>query len=101
MRSFLLTDDQDTMIGMRLAGIQGKQVSGKDAILAEIDRLLEDPTIGMIMVTEGIMRQAEDQIMERKMKTAETLIVQIPGADGKMDEDRISRYIRESIGLKF
>lgn len=100
MRSYLITDDKDTMIGMRLAGIGGEMLTDPEAILKKIDALIEDPKIGIIMVTEGVMERAEEAIMQRKMRSNETLIVQVPGADGRMDTDRISRYIRESIGLK-
>ncbi len=99
MRSFLISDNSETLIGMRLAGIGGVILDAPEEIIKEIDALIKDPEIGIIMITGGIMKLAEEEIMQRKLSESETLIVQIPGTHEEMDEDRISRYIKESIGL--
>lgn len=102
MKSFLISDNKETLIGMRLTGISGVILESEEEIIKKIDALIKDDQIGIIMITGGIMRKAEEAIMERKMQASETLIVQIPGTheDGEDDEGRLTRYIRESIGLK-
>ena len=40
MKSFLITDNKDTLVGMQLAGIKGIVVSEKDEILSQIDEVL-------------------------------------------------------------
>lgn len=101
MRSFLISDNSETLIGMRLAGISGVILETEQDIVKKIDELIGDPSVGIIMITGGIMKKAEEAIMERKLAEAETLIVQIPGTAEASDDDRIAKYIRESIGLKF
>lgn len=101
MKSYIISDNSETLVGMRLAGISGVMLSSETEIVEKIDSLIDDPEVGIIMVTAGIMDIAKEAIMERRLSTAETLIVQIPGTETEVDEDRISRYIRESIGLKF
>jgi len=101
MRSFLISDNSETLIGMRLAGITGVILEEETEIIQKIDELIKDPEVGIIMITGGIMMKAQDAIMQRKLREAETLIVQIPGTAEESDDDRIARYIRESIGLKF
>ncbi len=101
MRSFLISDNSETLVGMRLAGVGGILLDDRESIVSKIDELIADPEVGIIMVTGGVMKKAEEEIMERKMRESRTLIVQIPGTHDETDEDRISRYIRESIGLKF
>lgn len=101
MKSYIISDNSETLVGMRLAGISGVMLSTEAEIVEKIDSLIDDPEVGIIMVTAGIMSMAKEAIMERRLSTSETLIVQIPGTEAEVDEDRISRYIRESIGLKF
>ncbi len=101
MKSFLISDNSETLIGMRLAGISGVILETAEEIVGKIDELIDDESIGIIMITGKVMQKAEEAIMERKLKESETLIVQIPGTAESSDEDRMARYIRESIGLKF
>jgi len=101
MRSFLISDNKETLIGMRLAGIGGIILDTENEIIQKIDELIKDSQVGIIMITGGILMRAEEAIMERKLRESETLIVQIPGTAENADDDRIARYIRESIGLKF
>lgn len=101
MKSFVISDNSETLIGMRLAGIGGVILETEDEIIEKIDELIADAEVGIIMITGGILQRAEEAIMERKLRESETLIVQIPGTLEDFDEDRMTRYIRESIGLKF
>ena len=101
MKSFVISDNSDTLIGMRLAGIGGAILETEAEIIEKIDELIADSEVGIIMITGGIMKKAEEAIMERKLRESETLIVQIPGTLEDPEEDRMTRYIRESIGLKF
>lgn len=101
MKSFLISDNKETLIGMRLTGISGVILSSPREIIKKIDDLIADQEVGIIMITGGIMKLAEEEIMQRKLVESETLIIQIPGTTDQTGEDRMARYIRESIGLKF
>lgn len=100
MKSIVFSKDIDTLIGMRLAGIQGEIVKDKEDVLRRLHACVEDPEIGIVMLSKEVMMLAEKDIMELKLETDETLIVQIPEL-GKAMEDRITKYVRESIGVKF
>ena len=47
------------------------------------------------------MNLAREEIMEKKLLSVETLIIEIPSMGEKLEENYITRYIRESIGIKF
>lgn len=82
MKSFLITDNKDTLVGMQLAGIKGIVVSEKDEILSQIDEVLKDKEIGILIVTELIMEKAKSELMELKMKRRYPLIIEIPDRHG-------------------
>ncbi|MGB3365876.1 MAG: V-type ATP synthase subunit F [Acidaminobacteraceae bacterium] len=100
MKSLLISMDQDTVIGMRLAGITGEVISDKEKILDRINKAINDTDIGIILISKEVLAKAEKEIMDLKLKSEETLIIQIPDLGDTM-EDYISRYVRESIGIKF
>lgn len=100
MESYLISDNQDTLIGMQLAGVAGEFLTDSSAILKRIDELIDQDNIGIIILTQGIKRELEEEVMMRKMMLKDTLIVTIPGPNETIERDFITKYIRDSIGLK-
>ncbi|SHJ64903.1 V-type ATP synthase subunit F [Paramaledivibacter caminithermalis] len=100
MKSYLISDNQETLIGMRLAGIEGVIAHTKEEILEEFKKLLEHRDIGIVIITEKILSMAEEEIMKVKLERDYPLITVIPNRDPQKREDYISKYIKESIGIK-
>ena len=82
MKSFLISDNRDTALGMRLTGIHGVVVHEKNEIMDGLNNALNDKDIGIIIVTEKILKTANDEIMEFKSKLDFPLIVVIPDRHG-------------------
>ncbi len=99
MRSVLISQNPDLLTGMRLSGIAGVLVSDREGFLEQLKSFLSDPKVGIIILTRDVMSLAESEVMELKLQSKEKLIVEIPDFGGVM-EDRMSKYIRESIGIK-
>jgi len=101
MRMFLISDNVDTKVGMRLAGVEGVVVHEKKEVLAEIDKVINDETIGILLITEKLVELLPEKISELKISISRPLIVAIPDRhSANKDSDYITRYIREAIGLK-
>jgi len=100
MRSYLISDNEDAVIGMKTAGVDGMIITGPDEILKKIDELVKDKEIGIVLLTRDVMRAVEAEVMDRKLQSKHTLIVEIPSPGQETRKDFITRYIRESIGLK-
>ena len=60
MKMYLISDNIDTWTGMRLAGVEGAVVHGKEELKAELDKVLADKTIGIVLLTEKFGRGAWD-----------------------------------------
>lgn len=99
MKSVVLSRNQDVLTGMRLAGMDGLLISDRNDLMENLKKLLSDTQTGIIVLTRDTMSLAEDEIMEMKLKAREKLIIEIPDLGGAM-EDRMSKYIRDSIGIK-
>jgi len=100
MESYLISDNEETLIGMKMAGISGELLTDNQVILNRIDELILDPKIGIIILTHKTKVKIEEEVMTRKLQSKETLIVEIPGPGESIKNDFITKYIRESIGLK-
>lgn len=101
MKMYLISDNIDTLTGMRLAGIEGIVVHQKDEINKELDRILKDKDVGVLLITEKINQEVEERIMDIKLNYSLPLIVLIPDRHGsERSMDSITKYVRDAIGLK-
>ena len=76
MKYYLISDNVDTQMGMRLAGIEG-------------------------VVTETLVSKCPDLVYDLKLHRSRPLIVEIPDRHGNgRTADSITRYVREAIGVK-
>ena len=73
MKFFLISDNVDTKMGMRFAGIEGVVVHQED----------------------------EDLIYDLKLNRKQPLIVEIPDRHGNgRTKDSITKYVQDAIGVK-
>lgn len=100
MKSFLISDDLDTLMGLRLSGIAGELIHDRDEALRLLERKLKDPEIGVVVLSSGVLHMIEKEVMEFKLKEKKKMIVEVPAVGGQYDSGYITRYIRESIGIK-
>lgn len=101
MKYFVVTDSTDTQVGLRLAGIDGVVVREEEAVREAIRTAVEDSSVGVLLVTEGLAALCADLLAPVKMSAHRPLVVEIPDrhSTGRAP-DSITRYIREAIGVK-
>lgn len=101
MRFFLISDNTDTQTGMRLAGIEGVVAHTAEEVTNAFELALSQPDIGMILVTEKLMRQFGSHFDQVRQNMAQPLIVEIPDRHGAENgKDRITKYVRDAIGVR-
>ena len=101
MKSFLISDNHDTLVGMRLAGIDGIVLHQREEVLESLKAAMINPDIGIIILTEKIVDLAHDEIMTYKIKYKKPLIIEIPDRHGTTrGSDVITNYVRESVGIR-
>ena len=82
MKYFLISDNTDSATGMRLAGVEGVVVSGREEAIGALRGASDDPDIGIVLVTEKICALIEDEIEKIRTRDPECLIVGIPDRHG-------------------
>jgi V/A-type H+-transporting ATPase subunit F len=101
MKSFVISDNRDTWVGMRLAGIEGVIIHSREEVIEVMKAAVIDPEIGIIILTEKIVNLAKEEIMDYKLKRKKPLIIEIPDRHGTTrGQDVITHYIRESVGIR-
>lgn len=101
MRFYLISDNVDTLVGMRLAGIEGVVVHEKPEVTEALRSAMDNPDIGIVLVTEKLVALAPDLVYDLKLNRKTPLIVEIPDRHGSgRTKDSITRYVRDAIGVK-
>lgn len=101
MKMYLISDNVDTYTGMRLAGVDGVVVHERDELHEALQNVLQDKTVGIVLLTEKLGREFPDIIDEFRLERKMPLLVEIPDRHGTgRKKDFITSYVNEAIGLK-
>ena len=101
MKFYLISDNIDTHMGMRLAGINGTIVHEADEVMAEIEKVLEDKEIAILLITEKLVKLCHDYIFDIKLKYKSPLIVEIPDRHGTSQiGENLNSYVSDAVGIK-
>ncbi|MDQ2087261.1 V-type ATP synthase subunit F [Herbivorax sp. ANBcel31] len=101
MKMFLISDNVDSLTGMRLAGIKGVVVHEKKEILKAFEDVFKDEEIQIVLITEKLVDIVPDYILDIRLNRKYPLIVEIPDRHGsKKPPDSILKFIEDSMGLK-
>ena len=101
MRFYLISDNVDTQVGMRLAGIEGIVVHEPEEVKKALTEAMAMEDVAVILITERLLQLCPEMIYDLKLKAKRPLIVEIPDRPGNgRTKDSITRYVREAIGIK-
>lgn len=101
MKMYLISDNIDTLTGMRLAGVEGAVVHEKEELKQELDKILADKEIGIVLLTEKFGRDFPHLVNDVRLSHSHPLFIEIPDRHGTgRKPDFITSYVNEAIGLK-
>lgn len=101
MRFYVISDNVDTQVGMRLAGIEGVVVHEADEVRQALQAAMDREDIAVVLITEALLSLCSEMIYNLKLNRRRPLIVEIPDRHGNgRTKDSITRYVREAIGVK-
>lgn len=100
MKLYLISDNIDTLTGMRLVGIEGSLAHSKEALDNTLHRCLNDESIGIILVTEKLGKDYPEALDEVRLKRNFPLLIEIPDRHGSgRSQSFITDYINQTIGI--
>ena len=101
MRFHLISDNIDTIAGMKLAGIPGVLVHEDEETRKALIDAMEMEDVAVILMTERLVKLCPELVYDLKLNRKRPLIVEIPDRHGNgRAKDSITKYVREAIGVK-
>ena len=101
MKMYVISDNTDTLTGLRLAGVDGVIARNLTELKSSVEHALSDKEIGIILLMESFQKQYHDYINSIKLKYKTPLFVDIPDRHGSGRKPNfIIDYVNEAIGLK-
>ena len=97
---YLLSDNVDTLVGMRLSGVEGVVLHEENELRTKLNELLKQDDIAIIMITEKLISLIRETVNELKLNRRQPLIIEIPDRHGNgRIKDSISQYVKDGIGV--
>lgn len=100
MRMYLLSDNVDTLTGMRMSGVDGVVLHEEQELRDKLKTLLDDEGIAVIMITSTLVNLISETIYDLKLRRSKPLIIEIPDRHGNgRTKDSITKYVKDAIGV--
>lgn len=101
MKFFLISDNIDTQMGLRLAGIEGVVAHTEEEVSNALDTAMNDDSIGIILMTELAVKTCRQKVYELKLTRKLPLIAEIPDRHSNSGiSENIAKYISDAVGIK-
>lgn len=101
MKFYLLSDNKDTVMGMRLAGVEGEVIHDAERVRSALTEAMDREDIGVILITQKLVSLCRDYIYTLKLTRPSPLIVEIPDRHGGAGvSDAMLGYVRDAVGIK-
>jgi len=101
MKFYLLSDNTDTLIGMRLAGIEGEIVHDAQVMKNRLNELMQKKELGLILMTENVIKLDSEYVQSMKLTCKQPLIVEVGDRHGAEHfSESLAGYVSEAVGIK-
>ena len=97
----MISDNHDTLVLLKLAGIDGVVAHGPEETNNALSAALATKDLGVLLMTELAAECIPEKVKEMRSRGSLPLLVEIPDRHGtRRGADFLARYIREAIGVK-
>ena len=101
MRAYLICEDHDSLVGMRLAGISGCHVHTAQEAENAVFSVTKMKDVAILAITEKAAQLIPDLLQQLRERNNFPLVVEIPDRFGSTkSSEYLTEYVREAIGVK-
>ncbi len=98
--TFFVIGDRETVLGFRLAGVEGRVVDERDAAMAALKDAVLQKDVGIVLLTEKVAAQIRGEVDSRLYGFGFPLVLEIPDSTGPdPNRLRIEDVVRKAIGV--
>ena len=96
----MLSDNVDTLMGMRMSGVDGVVLHHEEEVRRKLDELMKDDDIAIILMTSTLLNLIRETVYDLKLHCRRPLIIEIPDRHGNgRTKDSITKYVKDAIGV--
>lgn len=100
MKFFVISDNIDTYMGMRLSGMPGTVVHETGEVEKALAGAMDDPEVGIVLMTAKALSLCRETVYQYKFERKTPLIVEIPDRHGTGNiGESIGQYVKQAIGI--
>ncbi len=100
MKIFVIGDEY-TVLGYRLAGIQGTVVHNSQEATDAMNKALNDPEIGIILITQRTASEIKSLVDSAKLEMTMPVVLEIPDRKGPMEgRESMMDVVQRLIGIR-
>lgn len=97
---FFVIGDQETVLGLRLVGVEGSVAVEREDALAAMKEAVARDDVGVVLVTEKVAAGIRDEVESRLYGVGFPLVLEIPDSSGPVpDRLKIEEVVRRAIGI--
>ena len=97
---YLLSDNVDTLMGMRMSGVDGVVLHEEGELREKLNVLLHEEDIAVILITSTLLNLIRETVYDIKLHVKQPLIIEIPDRHGNgRTKDSIMKYVKDAIGV--
>jgi len=97
---FYVIGDEDTVLGFRLAGVEGEIVATADETREALEKAFQMEDLGVIIIPERLAGAVRQQVDQYVYKTTFPLIIEIPDRLGPIEgRPEVRDLIRAAVGV--
>ncbi len=101
MTYYLISDNLDTLAGLRMVGVKGVVVRSPAEVKNAIEHALQKPEVGLILITSRLFKENSEMIFAYKLRGRGALIMEMPDRHSSDDvAASIREYIEQAVGIK-
>ncbi len=87
------------MTGFVLSGVSGQYASTPAEALSVVQKLVADPKVGLIMVSDEVAKPLASQLTAIRAQRATPLIYEVPGPGSKKEKVDYRAMLRSILGV--
>jgi len=97
---FYCIADEDTVRGLRLAGVEGKAVSSVTEARTALEEAVAQPDTGIVILTQQVATGLRPLLDSPRFERERPLIVEIPGPNGPLPGARsLHQLVQAAVGI--
>jgi V/A-type H+-transporting ATPase subunit F len=98
---FYVIGDEETVLGFRLAGVEGEVTQTEEEAKQALDRAFQMEDLGVIIIPERVAATVRQEVDRYLYKTTFPLIIEIPDRLGPMEgRGSVRDLVRAAVGVK-